>query len=74
MVKRKGGETEIYEGGRYVLSARRKKRSKFWERFNGSVCTVVTMTERAGACIVEVDGGKELICCYLRDLSPIQRC
>ena len=57
----------ICEGARYKLNAKRK--SSFWEHFNGKECVVVS--RHINAAIVEVQPTKEMILCQVRDLEPI---
>jgi len=68
-VKDEGGPIKgLAEGDRAIIEAPGKKRTKFWRRYNGLECFIVSRHKTSA--IVEVLAYKELIVCPARNLRP----
>jgi hypothetical protein len=66
------GEGEGYrglaEGDRAIIEVSGRKKTKFWRKYNGQECFIVSRHKTSA--IVEVPAYKELIVCHLINLRP----
>ncbi len=57
---------DLSEGDRAIIEARGKSKTKFWRRYNGLKCVIVS--RHKSSAIVEVLKYKELIICQMENL------
>jgi hypothetical protein len=68
-VKDEGGPIKgLAEGDRAIIETLSKRRTKFWGRYNGLECFIVS--RHKSSAIVEVLKYKELIVCQIENLRP----
>jgi hypothetical protein len=59
----------LAEGERAIIETPCRRKTKFWRRYNGLECFIVSRHKRSA--IVEVLKYKELIVCQVENLRPI---